>query len=208
MRDAHAPGKPIWLGETGNAQFGGEPGVSDVYVGGLWWLDQLGLLAAGGHDVVIRQTLSGLDYGMIETGSLEPRPDYWNSLLWRRLMGRDVYAAEGHAENTGDDAGKLRIYAHSGTAGDGSIAVLLINLDHGRSARVELPDFSGRSQELYQVRTPDVLGREVLLNGRKLKVGTGPALPEIRGWPDAADDAALEVRPLSYTFVVFRSYRS
>jgi heparanase 1 len=56
-RRRYAPGKPVWLGETGNAQFGGEPGLSDAYLGGLWWLDQLGLMACCGQEVVVRQTL-------------------------------------------------------------------------------------------------------------------------------------------------------
>ena len=204
LRDAHAPGRPIWLGETGNAQFGGEPGVSDVYVGGLWWLDQLGLLAASGHSVVVRQTLSGLDYGMIETESLEPRPDYWNSLLWKRLMGTDVYAAESHPEDPGGSADKLRLYAHSGTAGDGSVAVLMINLDAERGAHVELPDLADRRHLLYQVQTPDVLGRELLLGGRRLELVPGPALPELAGRLEAGSGIpAITIRPLSYTFAVF-----
>ena len=204
LRDAHAPGKPIWLGETGNAQFGGEPGVSDVYVGGLWWLDQLGLLAASGHNVVVRQTLSGLDYGMIEAESLEPRPDYWNSLLWKRLMGPDVYAVESHPGGQGDTADKLRICAHSGTAGDSSVAVLMINLDPERGARVELPDFADRRHLEYRVQTPDVLGRELLLGGRRLELAPGPTLAEITGQPEVSSGIpAITVRPLSYTFVVF-----
>ncbi len=198
LRDAHAPGKPIWLGETGNAQFGGEPGVSDVYVGGLWWLDQLGLLAANGHDVVVRQTLSGLDYGMIDSGTLEPRPDYWNSLLWKRLMGREVYAATAE----GEGARKLRIYAHSG--GDGSITVLAINLDPERAARVELPDFADRPRTVYLVQTPDVLGRELLLGGRPLELFDGPVLPELEGRRSKGEGVpTVTVPPLSYAFVVF-----
>ncbi len=204
LRDAHAPGKPIWLGETGNAQYGGEPGVSDVYVGGLWWLDQLGLLAVSGHSVVVRQTLSGLDYGMIDSESLEPRPDYWNSLLWKRLMGDEVYAVEARPEHEGGDAGKLRIYAHSGTAGDGSVAVLMINLDPERSARVELPHFTGLRHTLYPVQTPDVLGRELRLGGRRLELAPGPALPEIAGRPEAGSGIpVITIRPLSYTFAIF-----
>ena len=55
-RDRYAPGKAVWLGETGNAQYGGEPGLSDAYLGGLWWLDQLGLMARLGQEVVVRQS--------------------------------------------------------------------------------------------------------------------------------------------------------
>src|SRR5690606_11187486 len=32
-RKRWSPGRSLWLGETGNAQAGGEPGVSDTYIG-------------------------------------------------------------------------------------------------------------------------------------------------------------------------------
>ena len=92
LRDQYAPGKPVWIGETGGAQFGGEPGISDAYLGGLWWLDELGLAARSGVEVVVRQTLSGSNYGLIDDKTLVPRPDYWNSWLWKRLMGQEVFA--------------------------------------------------------------------------------------------------------------------
>lgn len=115
-RDQYAPGKPVWLAETGNAQFGGEPGLSDVYISGLWWLDQLGLLARLGHEVVVRQTLTGMDYGLLDEQTLEPRPDYWNSLLWRRLMGAQVYDAT--VDGGGSD--RIRVYAHAAPEGNAS----------------------------------------------------------------------------------------
>ena len=55
---AHAAQAEVWLGETGNAQCGGEPGVSDRFVGSLWWLDELGRMARRGQPVA----LSGVDW--------------------------------------------------------------------------------------------------------------------------------------------------
>lgn len=200
-RDRYAPGKPIWLGETGNAQFGGEPGLSDVYLGGLWWNDQLGLLARGGHSVVVRQTLSGLNYGMIDDADLTPRPDYWNSLLWKRLMGTQVFQAQA----TGDTAGRLRVYAQA-TAGAESdaVTVLAVNLDPQRDAVVSFPGFAGRAYRVYQVNAPDILGTELLLNGKALALVDDRTLPEIVGAARPGVDAPAEtIHPLSYTFIVF-----
>ncbi|HEX8950204.1 MAG TPA: glycoside hydrolase, partial [Polyangia bacterium] len=81
-----------YIDETGNAQCGGAPGISDAFAGSLWWLDELGRLARRGTPVVVRQSLSGADYGLLREPSLDPRPDYFASLLWRRLMGRRVLA--------------------------------------------------------------------------------------------------------------------
>ena len=201
-RDLYAPGKPIWLGETGNAQFGGEPGLSDVYLGGLWWMDQLGLLAHAGHDTVVRQSLTGMNYGMIDDSDLAPRPDYWNSLLWKRLMGTRVY----DVKVSGDPSGKLRAYAHSG-AGDepGSLTVLLINLDHQHSAAVSFPAIKSNSSQIYEFTTPDIFSKEVLLNGSELKFAPDGSLPVIQGrqQPEAGV-SNITLNPLSYCFVTFK----
>lgn len=197
-RDQYAPGKPLWMGETGNAQFGGEPGVSDSYIGGLWWLDQLGMLARSGHQVVVRQTLTGMNYGMLDD-DLNPRPDYWNSILWKRLMGQDVYAAE----VSGDQKELLRAYAHT-TPGRSkpSVTVFVINLDRQRIARVSIPQFSERHYGVYSISAPDVLGGQVFLNGTILQKVSG--LPELRAdWREPVAIPIIELAPLSYAFVVF-----
>ena len=196
-RDANAPGKPIWLGETGNAQFGGEPGLSDVYLGGLWWLDQLGLLATLDHQVVVRQTLSGMNYGMIEDETLTPRPDYWNSLLWKRLMGNEVFSAE----VTGENAAKVRAYAHAHPAG--GVTLLLINLDHEQETAVSLTQFT-QSYTLYTLTSPDLFSTTLLLNGDALAIQENDELPDISGVVvEGSEQAIVELNPLSYAFVVF-----
>lgn len=200
-RDRWAPGKALWLGETGNAQFGGEPGVSDAYIAGLWWLDQLGLLARLDHDVIVRQTLCGMNYGLLDEDSLEPRPDYWNSLLWKRLMGTQVYSVRVE----GQHSGRLRVYAHAtpGTDHD-AVTVLAINLDHQRQAIMSFPGTEGYRCELYSVTTPDILGKTILLNGSALRLRDDSRLPDIRGCePGRAGALALELLPLAYSFAVF-----
>ena len=76
LKQRYSPGSEVWLTETGHAQCGGMPGISDAFIASLWWLDQLGTLAKRGHRVVVRQTLSGSDYGLIDDVTLEPNPDY------------------------------------------------------------------------------------------------------------------------------------
>jgi heparanase 1 len=205
-RDRYVPGTEIWLGETGNAQFGGEPGLSDVYLGGLWWLDQLGLLARTGHSVVVRQTLSGMNYGMIEDETLDPRPDYWNSVLWKRLMGVNVYEATISA--TGSDAQlaeKVRVYAHSTPgAAAGSATILAINLDHERDVSLTFPAFEGRTWAVFALNSPDLFGTNLLLNGTELTIADDqalpPILPVVHSEPGVPE---VPLCPLSYAFVYF-----
>lgn len=198
-RDAFAPGKPIWLGETGNAQFGGEPGLSDAYLGGLWWLDQLGLLAQKGEDVVVRQTLSGMNYGLIEDETLSPRADYWNSLVWKKLMGQKVYRTSSLNESP-----RLRVYAHSSIRENCHEPVfLVINLDPDKKADVSFPDMFGRSFTTYVFTTRDIFSNHLLLNGEELRLENG-RLPAIQGQRrDKSTAASVTLLPLSYAFVDF-----
>jgi len=197
-RDAYAPGKPIWLGETGNAQFGGEPGLSDVYLSGLWWLDELGLMATKDTQVVVRQTLSGLDYGMIDDGNLAPRPDYWNSLLWKRLMGTKVF----QVKVTGENATRLRAYAQSSPTADGTVTVLLINIDPQKNASVHLNGLANQAARIYEITSPDIFGQGVQINGQKVEIGPDGQLPDLvdmgRSMPAGS---GIIIHPLSYTFI-------
>jgi heparanase 1 len=197
LRDKHTPGKGIWLGETGNAQFGGEPGVSDAYIAGLWWLDQLGLLAVNGVEAVFRQTLAGMNYGMMDPDTLELNPDYWNSVLWKKLMGTDVYAVS--IKN--DKNSKIRIYAHGSVNGPG-ITVLIINLDHQKKAVIGFDNIKQKNAFLYQITTPDILGKDVYLNDQKLELINGKYLPPITGQRLSVPEIlTLTVNPLSYSFI-------
>lgn len=53
IRNMYAPGAPVWLGESGSAQCGGEPGVSDVFASGFWWLDHCARDRSGAIVVMI-----------------------------------------------------------------------------------------------------------------------------------------------------------
>lgn len=193
LRDEYCPGCPLWLGETGHAQFGGEPGLSDRYLASLWWLDQLGLLAVHAHDVVVRQTLSGSNYQLITEDTLKPLPDYWASLLWKRLMGREVLAARVQGSD------RVRVYAHRAPNGI-DVTLLVINLHPRRPVKVQGAQF-GRDARLYEVTSADLFGTEVRLNGEPLVMRDDTTLPRLRAAPVPTE---LVVHPLSYTFVVQR----
>ena len=196
LRDRHAPAAEVWLGETGNAQCGGEPGVSDRFVGSLWWLDELGLAARRGQAVVVRQTLAGSDYGLLDDATLEPRPDYFASLLWKRLMGPtvlDVRAA-------GDPF--LRLYAHCAAdpAAPGSVSLLAINVHPRRSASFRLPGATSAATA-YRLSAPSLDSRQIELEGRRLEA-PGGALPELRGTAIEIEDGRIALPPASAAFYV------
>jgi len=143
-----------------------------------------------------------MNYGMIDDTDLTPRPDYWNSLIWKRLMGTRVY----DVEVSGDQTGKLRAYAQSG-AGDipGMLTVLLINLDNQRNAAVSFPGVKSVSSRIYQMTTPDIFSTKVLLNGSELKYAPDGGLPVIEGHEQSYTDVpGVTLNPLSYCFIAFK----
>jgi hypothetical protein len=84
LRDEYEPGAPMWITETAEAACGGQP-WSAQYVDSFRYLDQMGRLAARGTAIVMHNTLSASDYGLIDEATTTPRPSYWAALLWQRL---------------------------------------------------------------------------------------------------------------------------
>ena len=192
-RDATTP--ECWLGETGSAQAGGQPGVSGRWVGALWWLDQLGAVAAAGHRLQCRQTLSGSDYGLLDDGTLAPTAEFWCSVLWRRLMGTRVFAVDAapRAPRT------LRLYCHDGrapqkgsdsarAAGGGGVRVYLaINLAAPGSAPAQLDAGVGADGacDVWLLTAAALDATEMAVNGAPPAAaadGVVPDLPPRREW--------------------------
>lgn len=125
-----------WVGESGGAYNSGHNLVSNAFVYSFWYLDQLGMSAVYDTKTYCRQTLIGGNYGLLNTTTFEPNPDYYSALLWHRLMGRKVLSTN----FTGTK--KIRSYAHCAKYSTG-ITVLLINLDNTTTVDVSLsPNYS------------------------------------------------------------------
>ncbi|SMF52154.1 Glycosyl hydrolase family 79, N-terminal domain [Alteromonadaceae bacterium Bs31] len=157
MRDIHQPEAELWTGETGSAQCGGQAKISDRFASCFWWADQLGQGAILGQKVMIRQSLIGGDYGMIDRLSLKPRPDYWVSWLWGQLMGQAVYEVSSSLE-------ALRVYCHKDKL-SGQHCLLIINVSNS-SLSVDTPDFS-RLKESYAITGKKLTAKKLFINGVK-----------------------------------------
>jgi hypothetical protein len=199
LRDEFAPGKPVWLTETGGQSCGGQIGVGDRFVNTIWWLNTLGDLARRGQRVVVRQTLSGSTYGLIDELTEEPRPDYWAALIFRRLMGTRVLRVPEEATAIPG----LRIYAHCRRGGPpGAVTVLAINVDRSVTATLPL-EVLGLSPpaEIYVGTAQDLAGHELLLNGETLRTARDGTPPPLAGV--ALEGMNLAVPPAGWIFATF-----
>ncbi len=202
QRDAHAPGKPLWLTESGGQSCGGQLGVADRFVNSFWYLNTLGRMARTGQEVFVRQTLSGSSYGLLDDVTLAPRPDYWAALLWRRLMGTRALSFTWASRNP-----DVRLFAHCtrGTT-DGSVTVLALNTNPTAAARLRLRRIGkSRPGGLYLVTAPDPGGSSVQLNGAVLAAAPDGTPPPLDPLPLAG---AVDLPPASYAFVVVPSARA
>lgn len=188
-RDEFQPDAQLWAGETGSGQCGGESKLSDRFVSSFWWADQLGRGALVGHKVMVRQSLIGGDYSLIDRLTLKPRPDYWLSLLWCKLMGQYVYKI------TSSDR-FLRVYCHGNLENDGK-TVLIINMSK-RYVNVELPDL-GVSKARFELVSKKLTSKTVLVNGVKPKFKLHHK--DLSSFPQFA--ATNKVKPYSINFWCF-----
>jgi hypothetical protein len=188
LRDKFEPEKPMWLTETADAACGGNPWDA-TFVDSFRYLDQLGRLAKAAVQVVMHNTLSGSDYGLLDEQTFDPRPNYWAALLWHRLMGRIVLDPD-----TPTRAG-LHIYAHCDPEGRGGVSILAINTSRDASRTLELPIASER----YTLQASDLQSKTVELNGKALGLDDNDALPRIAGTPTPS--GAVTFAPMTITFL-------
>lgn len=188
LRDRYTPGKDIWLTETAQAACGGDRWAS-TFLDSFRYLNQLGALAKRGVRVHMHNTLAASDYGLIDEKSLEPRPNYWAALLWRRLMGTAVL------DVGASPVASLHIYAHCLANHPGGVAILAINADRAEAHSLEI----ATSSERYTLTARELEGRSVELNGRELKLGAGDAFPEMKGVPTGA--GKIMFAPATITFL-------
>ncbi|XP_071515865.1 heparanase-like [Panulirus ornatus] len=201
VRDQLSPGTPLWLTETSSAWGGGAPGMSNAYVGGFLWMDKLGVAARGGVDLVARQTLYKGNYALIDADLL-PYPDYWLSVLYKRLVGgRVLDLSLSHAPPT------TRLYAHcqrnfTQDYTPGSVVVYGMNLAN-ETTQVSLSDDLALSEILqYLLQAPDgdLRSGDVLLNGWQLQVTGEGSLPDLL--PVDVPPGVIHFPPTSFGFWV------
>ncbi|XP_048250508.1 heparanase-like isoform X1 [Haliotis rufescens] len=194
------PDTPLWLGETSSFSGGGAPGLSDRYVAGFLWLDKLGIASRIGLKGVLRQSFYGQNYSLIEMNTFEPYPDYWLTLLYKRLVGNKVLSVQTNSTNS------FRVYAHCAKQESvynykpGSVVVYIINVNTYTTV-VTFPQFQ-TNVDVFWLRPEfiELTSRNVTLNGKRLDYvnNTIPDMP-----PQKAYGGLLMLSARTFGFAVF-----
>ena len=189
-RDKYCPGGEMWVTESGDAGGGGDTWAS-TYLDVLRTLNELGDFATVTDGVIFHNTLASSDYGYLQHGTFEPRPNYFAVKLWNTLMGTTVYDS-----GVATEEGK-HVYCHSRRDGKEGKAYLVINNSLENATTVELP----KEATVYALTGKDGLRSRVMcLNGRELVLGENDALPCLCG--ETVPAGTIEVAPGGCTFIV------
>ncbi|XP_063937829.1 heparanase-like protein 2 [Daucus carota subsp. sativus] len=208
----YGPWSGAWVGESGGAYNSGGKHVSNTFANGFWYLDQLGMSSTFDHKVYCRQALIGGNYGLLNTTTFAPNPDYYGALLWHRLMGTRVLQV------SHDGSPYLRSYAHcSKHSKRGDITVLLINMSNSTTFIVNTRNDLNLYPSERTVRLPpreeyhltpedgNIQSEVVLLNDTPLKLTKSMDIPNLN--PAFASPLdPIKVAPDSFVFAVLRGF--
>ncbi|XP_014237707.1 heparanase-like [Trichogramma pretiosum] len=164
---------PVWLSETGSAFGGGAPKLSNTFVAGFLWLDKLGISARNGINVVIRQSVFGGDYAMIES-DLTQNPDWWLAVLFKKFVANKVFSI--------DSTDNLRLYAHCtpkkvSSGKSSGVTLYGMNLNN-KPIQIRLRNLSQKTNaHIYVLTSDDLQSRNTFLNGRVLRLQENGDLP-------------------------------
>uniref|UniRef100_A0A3P9DAS1 Heparanase n=1 Tax=Maylandia zebra TaxID=106582 RepID=A0A3P9DAS1_9CICH len=151
------------------------------------WLDKLGLGAALGLDIVMRQVLIGSGSYHLVDDNLDPLPDYWLSVLYKRLVGLEVLKIQVLSEF--GRSKRVRMYLHcTNRKSYRRGAVTLMSMNLGKTpARISVPAvFSNSTVEAFVLESEQpgeegLYSRSVKLNGEVLMMVDDKTLPELKG---------------------------
>ncbi|KAJ6669177.1 hypothetical protein lerEdw1_007986 [Lerista edwardsae] len=215
--NAHVPGKKIWLEGIGATSEGGITNLSDSYAASFLWLNSLGMLASQGIDAVMRHSFFDHGHNYLVDQDFNPLPDYWLSLLYKRLVGPRVLAVHVAGLQRKPRPGrvirdKLRIYAHCTSYHNhnyvrGSITLYIINLHRSRKKIKLVGTLRDKLVHQYVLQPYGQEGlhsRLMQLNGQLLTMVDDGTLPYLKPRP-LRPGRTLVIPPLTMSFYVVKN---
>lgn len=189
LRDKYVPDGPMWVTESGDAGGGGDTWAS-TYLDVLRTLNELGSFSVMTDGVIFHNTLASSDYGFLQHGTFEPRPNYFAVLLWNTLMGTAVYDCQN------PDTEGAHIYCYSRKDGKDGYVYLMINNSLSETTVVNLPG----EADIYKLSgNGHVRSETMLLNGKELVISGIASLPDLS---PVKKSGSIHLEPATCTFIV------
>lgn len=203
-RSTSSPRPPVVIGETSSTYGGGNPYVGQSYAASFLWLDKLGLAAQMNVNSVMRQSLKGGYYSLIDK-KYNPCVDYWISVLYKRIVGTQVLKVSGFLEFNRT----VRAYAHCVKPGnpysyhtESTAVVFVLNVNEN-AVRINFENTHPVDMFLFTAATDGKLDSSLVkLNGKVLLMSEDLRLPELR--PVKMTKTAT-LPAMSYAFYVVES---
>lgn len=191
-----APNTAVWMGETGGSYNSGHNGTSNTFIDGFWFADVLAGISHSGHKTFCRQTFIGGNYELIDKATLEPNPDYYVALLYKKLMGSKVYGA---VTEYGDN---LRTWKSSSSHHD-TFLYLNYNGESSYLVNATIPGSRTRPiREEYHLTAESLHSRKVYVNGKRPR-SPKDAMQSVK-FVNAS--SSLRIPPYSIVFVRYSKY--
>eukprot|EP00850_Spirogloea_muscicola_P010830 SM000065S20179 [mRNA] locus=s65:105230:108649:- [translate_table: standard] len=191
-----AKASPWVTGGRGALSQSGSSPATSTFLSGFWYLHELGSAAINGQQAYCRETVSQGSDSILDPSTLNPRPDYYSALLFRRLMGSTVLASS----LSKPASNNVRSYAHCLAKSRGGVAVLLINYSPRTAYYMSFP-FAG-SRVNYLLTAPSRSSPSILLNGAGIRLGSGNSVPPLKG-ATVAGATLLYLPASSYGFFTY-----
>jgi heparanase len=188
LRDRFEPGKPLWITETADAACGGNPWAS-TFLDTFRYLIEHASLARRGVKVIMHNTLASSDYGLLDQNTLEPRPNYWATVLWHKLMGMTVLDPQVPVTPN------IYAYAQCFEGRRGGVTLLVINADRKRSLNINL----SAASERYTLTAKQLEDTTVQLNGKTLGLTSSGDLPQFGA--ELVNAGQVSFAPISITYL-------
>src|SRR6185503_8217585 len=136
------------------------------------------------------------DYGLLDESTMEPRPDYWAGVLWKRLMGTTVLNPEAQSDAS------VRVYAQCMRGVRGGVALVAMNTDAKAKHSIAI----STPAERYTLTSDSLTSNSVSLNGTVLRANADGSLPEMKG--QRAEAGTIEMDPVSVVFLAVPSAKN
>ena len=224
LQAKYAPNSELWLGEMSLVSCGGAENITNTFCGSFWYIDELCRRALQGNKVIVRQTITGSRYGMIDATTLNPLPDYWTSLLYNTLVGANVHNVTAiNVISKNDNNNNLRAYAFSNKNNPKQYqyTIVLINIDPMLEFKIDEINIDGvdistkiNSRMEYHIRSTSsnttvsniLSNNKIKVNNVTLVVGADNVVPSIVDLGAMKNnnlkDEPLSIDRLSFAFIL------